>query len=212
MLRAASPNVFRRSLCAALAVLAAAAHLRAADPRIVVRLYDTADITADVRTGAIREAATIMDEAGVEIAWHDCTSGTDVPQCGKSPDTWNLIVRIVPTFVPGSPDRSAVRAGECGSPLGVAVFDPGVHGDAMATLFEDQVLTVAARVNVDRGALLGRALAHEVGHLLLLASGHSRTGLMRAVWTDAELAQNRRDDWVFARADRRRLRLNSSPR
>ena len=218
MSRARSFTVSRRSrtamvvACAAMAMVAVTAHARAASGRVVVRIYDTANVAAEVRGAALREAARILDEAGVAIAWHDCTSGTDVLQCGKSPDNWNLIVRIVPTFVPGSPARSAVRAGAAGAPLGLAVFDPDMHGDAMATLFEEQILTVAARVNADRGALLGRALAHEVGHLLLLASGHSRTGLMRAVWTDAELAENRPDDWVFAPADRRRLQLNSSPR
>jgi hypothetical protein len=215
MSRAISQTVSRRSLvCAALVVLAAAVHVRAADPHVVVRIYDTANIAADVRAAAIREAAAIIDHAGIAIVWHDCTRGDDVAACGKSPGNWNLIVRIVPTFIPGSPARAAVRAlqgvADGGSPLGVAVFDPGAHADAMATIFDEQVQTVAGRTNVDRSELLGRALAHELGHLLLRVTGHSRTGLMRAVWTDMELGQNRHDDWVFAEPDRHRLQLNLS--
>jgi hypothetical protein len=76
----------------------------------------------------------------------------------------------------------------------------------MATLFFEQVITVAERAAVDPSELLGRALAHEVGHLLLGVTGHSPSGLMRAVWTDAELARNRPADWLFAPSDVRRLR------
>ena len=37
-------------------------------------------------------------------------------------------------------------------------------------------------------ALLGRVMAHEIGHILLGTHAHSRTGIMRAVWTDHELS------------------------
>jgi hypothetical protein len=201
-------------LLAALAVLAVATRAGAADPRVVVRIYDTGETGADVRAAAIREATAIMEEAGVSIAWHDCTTTDRSLACGKSPDAWNLIVRIMANVGAGTPTRSAVTARkgfvDADSLLGFAVVDPDGHGDAMATLFDDQVEAVAQRTGVERSELLGRALAHEVGHLLLRATGHSRTGLMRAVWTDEELTGNRHDEWVFAAADRRRLQINSS--
>jgi len=53
--------------------------------------------------------------------------------------------------------------------------------------------------------LLGRAVAHELGHLLLRAPGHGPSGLMRPLWTDQELMQNRPDDWTFSEADRRQV-------
>jgi predicted Zn-dependent protease len=75
----------------------------------------------------------------------------------------------------------------------------------MATVFHDQVEAVARRTGVARSELLGRALAHEIGHLLLGVRGHSRTGLMRAVWTDDELTRDRPEDWMFTSDDRERL-------
>jgi hypothetical protein len=75
----------------------------------------------------------------------------------------------------------------------------------MATVFHDQIQAVARRTGVARSELLGRALAHEVGHLLLGVRGHSRSGIMRAVWTDDELTRDRPDDWVFAPVDSQRL-------
>jgi hypothetical protein len=210
-----SQTLSRRSLVlASLAVLAVATHAGAGDRRVIVRIYDTGDTGAEVRAAAIREATLIMEEAGVSIAWHDCTTTDQSLACGKSADAWNLIVRIMPELGAGPPTSSALKARKgfvaADSLLGFAVVDPDGHGDAIATLFDDQVQTVAQRTGVERSELLGRALAHEVGHLLLRATGHSRTGLMRAVWTDEELAGNRHQDWVFAAADCRRLQINSS--
>ncbi len=54
--------------------------------------------------------------------------------------------------------------------------------------------------------LLGRAIAHEVGHLLLPGGRHSPSGLMRAPWVYEELMENRREDWVFSPQDGRQLR------
>ena len=91
--------------------------------------------------------------------------------------------------------------GDAEPPLGFAVVDPDTQAGKMATVFHDQVDAVARRTGVARSELLGRALAHEVGHLLLGVRGHSRTGIMRAVWTDDELTRDRPDDWVFAAGD-----------
>ena len=90
-------------------------------------------------------------------------------------------------------------------PLGVAVIDPVTLSGEMATIFHEQVRTVARRSGVDDAELLGRAVAHEIGHLLLRCAQHSRTGLMRGAWSIEELTRNRREDWVFAPADRQRL-------
>jgi hypothetical protein len=118
----------------------------------------------------------------------------------------------MPTLPAGTPVRPGSiqarrRTGDAPVPLGLAVIDPRTQVGEMATIFRDQVRRVARRAGVDHGELLGRALAHEVGHLLLRAPGHSDEGLMRAVWTDAELAGNRREDWLFAPTDRHRLQI-----
>ena len=55
-------------------------------------------------------------------------------------------------------------------------------------------------------SLLGRVIAHEVGHLLHGKEGHGRSGIMREVWTGAELSLNRRGDWLFGLPEQRQLR------
>jgi hypothetical protein len=69
----------------------------------------------------------------------------------------------------------------------------------------DRVQAIAQRTSIPSGSLLGRAIAHEVGHLLLGTNAHAPRGLMREIWTDAELALERREDWLFAPSERAAL-------
>ena len=73
-----------------------------------------------------------------------------------------------------------------------------VVGEAtFATVFIDRVRAVARGAGVSERQLLGRAIAHEIGHLLLNTNTHAATGLMRATWSVAELRRHRDDDWQF---------------
>jgi len=177
--------------------------------RVVVRVYETGIGDVALRTAAIRTAASIVEMAGVFVEWYDCTDNGRRPVCQDARRSGNFIARIMPTLTPGAPLRKlsveALGAQGDGPPLGFAVVDPDTHAGKMATVFHDQVQAVARRTGVARSELLGRALAHEVGHLLLGVRGHSRGGIMRAVWTDDELTRDRPDDWLFASADRQKL-------
>jgi hypothetical protein len=181
--------------------------------RVVVRVYDTGIGDVDdvaLRTKAIRTAASIVEMAGVFVEWYDCTDNGRRPVCQDARRSGNFIARIMPTLTSTAPLRKLSVAalgaqGDAEPPLGFAVVDPDTHAGKMATVFHDQVQAVARRTGVARSELLGRALAHEVGHLLLGVRGHSRNGIMRAVWTDDELTRDRSDDWVFASADRQKL-------
>jgi hypothetical protein len=178
--------------------------------RVVVRVYETAIGDVALRTAAIQTAASIVEMAGIVVEWYDCTDNGRRPVCQDARRSGNFIARIMPTLTPGAPLRKlSIEAlgaqGDAEPPLGFAVVDPETHAGKMATVFHDQVHAVARRTGVARSELLGRALAHEVGHLLLGVRGHSRSGIMRAVWTDDELTRDRSDDWVFAPVDRQRL-------
>jgi len=178
--------------------------------RVVVRVYETGIGDVALRTAAIRTAASIVEMAGVSVEWYDCTDNGRRPVCQDARRSGNFIARLMPTLTPSAPLRKlSIEAlgaqGDAEPPLGFAVVDPDTHAGKMATVFHDQVQAVARRTGVARSELLGRALAHEVGHLLLGVRGHSRSGIMRAVWTDEELTRDRSDDWVFASADRQKL-------
>jgi hypothetical protein len=178
--------------------------------RVVVRVYETGIGDVALRTAAIQTAASIVEMAGVFVEWYDCTDNGRRPVCQDARRSGNFIARIMPTLTLSVPLRKlSVEAldaqGDAEPALGFAVVDPDTRAGKMATVFHDQVQAVARRTGVARSELLGRALAHEVGHLLLGVRGHSRSGIMRAVWTDDELTRDRPDDWVFASADRQKL-------
>ena len=178
--------------------------------RVVIRVYETGIGDVALRTAAIRTAASIVELAGVDVEWYDCTDNGRRPVCQDARRSGNFIARIMPTFTSSAPLRKLPVAalgaqGDAEPALGFAVVDPVTRAGKMATVFHDQVETVARRTGVARSELLGRALAHEVGHLLLGVRGHSRGGIMRAVWTDDELTRDRPDDWLFASADRQKL-------
>jgi hypothetical protein len=100
-----------------------------------------------------------------------------------------LSLRIVRSVVPSN------YAGQL--PLGEALIDPQTGGGTLATVYIDRVEWMAKQTSTDPRALLGRAIAHELGHLLMPTSGHSTRGLMRAIWSGAELRRGRARDWAF---------------
>ena len=51
--------------------------------------------------------------------------------------------------------------------------------------------------------MLGRALAHEIGHYLLRTPGHSKSGLMRAAQTAADLIRDDRGPFRVTEVQRR---------
>jgi hypothetical protein len=82
-------------------------------------------------------------------------------------------------------------------PLGEALIDTRARAGVLATVYVDRVNWLAARTGVDRDELLGRAIAHELGHLLMGTSTHGTTGLMRPVWSPSDVRRRESGDWSF---------------
>jgi hypothetical protein len=175
--------------------LLAASPAVADDLHVVVRVYDMATTNARARAAALRTANHAMASADLRVDWRDCSRGGAAHPCRTVRNTNELVVRIMPTSAPGEPGE-----------LGFASIDPGGRATVIATVYYDVVQRVAARTGLDASALLGRAIAHELGHLLLRVPGHGPSGLMRPLWTDDELAQDRPGDWTFSDDESRQLR------
>jgi|KBSSwiStaDraftv2_1062776.scaffolds.fasta_scaffold206853_2 hypothetical protein len=178
-------------------ILLAGSPARAGDVRIVVRVYDMATANAAGRAGALHEAAQALASAGISVDWRDCSRGGASHPCRTVRDAGDLVVRIMRTRAPGTAE------------LGFAAVDPSGRATVIATVYSDVVREVASRTGLDEHVLLGRAIAHEIGHLLLRAPGHGGSGLMRPLWTDAELAANRPADWAFTDEESRRLQATT---
>jgi hypothetical protein len=92
------------------------------------------------------------------------------------------------------------------------VIDVPRHSGSLGTVYEDRVGDLAAQAGVDDGELLGRAMAHEIGHMLIGTSSHARFGLMRAVWASGELRRDMPLDWMFSSKEGSELRRRLTAR
>jgi hypothetical protein len=61
----------------------------------------------------------------------------------------------------------------------------------------DRVMFLARAAGGNAARLLGYAIAHEIGHLLLASNAHGAHGLMRPIWSSAEVRRGRTADWTF---------------
>jgi hypothetical protein len=184
--------------------LLAAAPARADDLDVVIRLYDMATGNVAGRAAAMRTAAEAIATAGLKVKWRDCSRGGAAHPCRTVRNAGDLVVRVMPARGAGSASAT-VSDGDGDVPLGFAPIDPSGRATVIATIYYDVVLGVAHRTGLGANQLLGRAIAHEIGHLLLRAPGHTGSGLMRPLWTDDELMRNQPADWTFSETDRRQV-------
>lgn len=164
---------------------------------LCIRIYDTAGTTPAARRRAVERATDILADAGVQVDWRDCSprTGERHSSCHESPKPGELVVRLV-----RQPGSRHLRA------LGEALVDTATGTGILATVFVDRIEQFAARARADVESMLGRVMAHEIGHLLLGSTAHSDTGLMRESWSAGDAARKHGDDWLFSRAEIVRLR------
>jgi hypothetical protein len=163
--------------------------LDASDGRepVNVRVYAREHLHDVTRRTALATAADIMRGAGVAVAWVECDRARQ-PAC-ESPVDVDRVIRFV-SEPPLHPPHATL-------PLGEALVEPGGRG-TFATLYVSRVLRLAQTARADPGVLLGRVVAHELGHLLLGKKTHSATGLMRGHWSHRDVTSARPRDWSFS--------------
>jgi activator of HSP90 ATPase len=79
----------------------------------------------------------------------------------------------------------------------------------LATVHSRRVLALASRSGVEAAVLMGRVMAHEVGHLLLGTNAHAPRGLMRADWKLNEWSMSEHSDWTFTADEVLRMRRST---
>jgi len=164
---------------------------------VVVRLY-ASGAAPPASPRALSVATTILEDAGVHVTWTSCGSGSHTePACDSLMASTDLLLRMI-----RYPDNSSSSL----PALGNAVIDRQQHTGALATIYVDRVASLARESGVDGSLLLGRAIAHEIGHLLMGTNQHSTSGLMRAQWTRRDLRRGRPDQWHFTRAEMMAMR------
>jgi hypothetical protein len=167
---------------------------------VVVRVYDVTGATTSARHASLKIASSIVSAASVELIWRHCSE-----PAGKAGTTGVDPQRASHCALPLSPGELAVRIVRSGTvdeqrrdlPLGDALINTRTGGGVLATIYLDRVEWLAAQTGIDPRALLGRAIAHELGHLLMATSTHAVNGLMRPIWLQSEIRRQQNTDWTF---------------
>src|SRR5215469_13398280 len=143
---------------------------------VTVAIFNDAHVPATVLKGAQQTVSFIFAKSGIKVHWIFC--GRQYESLGQSracSQAGHFDLRIV---------------NDCPN-LPISVFGISyVSYEGMGTqadVFYTKITAFRADGLVDRTTLLGYAMAHELGHLLLGCNSHSPRGLMRADWGPEEL-------------------------
>jgi len=110
------------------------------------------------------------------------------------------MLRLIDRTPVNAADRTRVAA------LGESMVDREERGGVLMTVDLFPIRSIAERSAIAMSVLLGRAIAHEIGHLLLGSAEHPRLGLMRALWSQDELRGLKPANWGFSSREAAQMR------
>ena len=151
---------------------------------------------------ATMETDRLFQAAGIRISWEHLSTespedmGTDMTaEAFRQPNDRTYLVirlmrRIPATVLPGA--------------LGYSL--PFAHRGAHVVIYYDRVEALTRSLNMSASVVLGHAMAHELGHVLLGSSEHTSGGLMQACWTPATWRLASAGLMVFDRAEIKRMK------
>jgi hypothetical protein len=190
------------TLTAIATVTAPLAAASATEAIVTVRTYNYAQVSEEDVVRARNEATRIFRNAGIALEWVVCrVPGNSIgAACTEQfVEGHDFMLRLTEdTREPETAPRQ--RA------LGASILDRDRRTGVLMTLDMSPIRTIAARSSNDMPTLLGRAIAHEVGHLLLGTAEHADTGLMRAFWSHDELRGAKPAHWGFSSREAARMR------
>lgn len=188
-------------LAMVIAIALAGVRVRGADLRpLEVVISTEPGLPAVARQELLREASTIWREAGIRLAWVD----DDGVSNGR--------LRVsVGRRLAGSTHGGRWTVGE------LLRFDDGT-AVAVASIARAEAVVEAAGTGRAQGfpaavvqhrvgVVLGRAVAHEIGHYLLDGAPHTRHGLMRAAFQPREFIDLRSGTFEVDDVSRRLIQV-----
>ncbi len=135
---------------------------------LVVHVDDRMGVPAQDLAAARREVEEIFTDAGISILWKEGR----FPASVIGSITRGLATREVAVVLITNTDDPLPGASGC--TLGFAAKRP-----AVAYAYYNRIIEQSLLYPIDVRVLLGRVIAHELGHVLLPPNSHSRLGIMR---------------------------------
>src|SRR5262245_39888329 len=145
--------------------------------RLLLRVSASNSVPVQRLVRAQREAVTVFAQIGVDVDWVGCGLERSA-HSDERPTPLSIGVQVT------SLDGRALHAIPHEA-IGAVVRT--IESEEIAFVLFDRVERAADRYALDSGVLLGHAIAHEVGHLLLPRGTHGPAGLMRARWRMEDL-------------------------
>jgi hypothetical protein len=169
--------------------------------RVSLCVSEGAGVPARTLRKAQAEVVRIYRQAGVTVHWTECPPEDRPPAVacrrGAGRPELTLSLEVCPPK-----DRS-----RRGIPMGHAwLSDADGEPGCLASVYATSVQQVSRWPLSDSGILLGHAVAHELGHLLLGTREHSHVGLMRHHWRREELERAHQHNLFFLPHEAARLR------
>jgi hypothetical protein len=132
-----------------------------------VMVFNFRQVSIDILSNSEKQADQIFDHAGIKIVWQECPTGNE--PCRKGPRTVFFL---------------AIKARPVQNNFLDVVSGEAKVADHLAVVYYDALPRISRRKTASREAstLLACVIAHELGHLLLGAHGHSIHGIMRDRW------------------------------
>jgi len=181
-----------------LPVTGAAQGLPEAEPVLRVSVFDDAKVGTAVLRKAESEAGRVFRKAHIEVIWLECSQDsleqTSLGRCTEVSYPAHLHLRV-----------AARSRGVKASTVGMS-FQSGDGRGCYADLFLEAILKLQEESHVGAAIVLGHAMAHELGHLLLGSNSHSHDGLMRGHWEPGDLTQASRGHLLFSSEESTRMR------
>jgi hypothetical protein len=205
--------------------------------RIILRVHDYAGVPPGILADSLVETVRVLHLAGIEMSvlvkdytaaprgplgtyWlriakklHRAGLQTDFVDCWRSvsamegdPDCQRTdpAVLVVSLVSDGMIPKYGLPAGFLGSTW----MQSGDAGPlTYAVVFYPRIEEFCKDQRVPPPLLLGLAVAHELGHLLLGMSSHASGGLMRGRWVASDLCPTCRAKWVFTSEQSQKLRM-----
>ena len=183
----------------------------AAEP-LHITVYDKAKLSPKVAKATEENLRRILRHSDIEVEWvagqlsadeADLVSYPPTPRKGQEREVACRARRDIAVAIIAQAPSSLNQA-----ILGIAL--PLANKGLNVRVFNDHIRAEAASRNQEHADILGHAIAHEIGHVLLRSSAHDGLGLMAGVWTSREYAWIATGSMFFSADQSKKIRASIS--
>jgi hypothetical protein len=194
-------SIYAGTLCLGLILLEPLAGSSAGGQSNLVQLrvsmFNSSPLLPSTIETAEREAGGVLRSAGVEVVWLNC------PQDAQHEASHGVCSEV---SFPAHLHLRILRASRGLKATTVGISFTAKDGTGCyADLFYEAIQQLHEETDASPSLVLGHAMAHELGHLLLGTNSHSPSGLMRAHWTREDLANASKGNLRFSQEQSLRI-------